>query len=118
MLGSSASLEVQSGADSLERGLTSGQQSYDTDPSLYPVSEPREKIEARWQTSGEIQYTGDIPGLTTEQQDGARRNLVALGCAASGPDAPVSGPSGGAAPEGPSSSHFFFGAAPGCRVHS
>ena len=60
MLGSSASIEVQSGADYLERGLTSGQQSYDTDESLYPVSEPREKVEGRWQTSGEIQYTGDI----------------------------------------------------------
>ena len=61
MLGSSASTEVQSGADYLERGLSSGQQSYDTDESLYPVSEPREKVEGRWQTSGEIQYTGDIP---------------------------------------------------------
>ena len=61
MLGSSASTDVQSGAAYLERGLTSGQQSYDTDPSLYPVSEPREKVEARWQTSGEILYTGDTP---------------------------------------------------------
>ena len=25
------------------------------------MSEPREKVEAKWQTSGEIQYTGDIP---------------------------------------------------------
>ena len=45
----------------LERGLSSGQQSYETDEDLWPVSEPREKVEAKWQTSGEIQYTGDIP---------------------------------------------------------
>ena len=61
MLGSSASAEVQSGAEYLDRGLSQGQQSFDTDESLYPVSEPREKVEGRWQTSGEIKYTGDIP---------------------------------------------------------
>ena len=68
MLGSSASPEVQSGAEYLERGLTSGQQSYDTDENLYPVSEPREKVEARWQTSGEIKYTGDTPVKAGELQ--------------------------------------------------
>ena len=52
---------MQSGAGELERGLSSGQQSYETDEDLWPVSEPREKVEAKWQTSGEIQYTGDIP---------------------------------------------------------
>ena len=52
---------MQSGAKYLDRGLSKGQQSFDTDESLYPVSEPREKVEGRWQTSGEIQYTGDIP---------------------------------------------------------
>ena len=61
MLGSSSSPEVQSGAEDLDRGLSSGQQSFDTDEDLWPVSEPREKVEAKWQTSGEIQYTGDIP---------------------------------------------------------
>ena len=61
MLGPSASSKVQSGAEYLERALSSGQQSYDTDESLYPVSEAREKLEGRWQTSGEIKYTGDIP---------------------------------------------------------
>ena len=52
---------MQSGAGELERGLSGGQQSYETDEDLWPVSEPREKVEAKWQTSGEIQYTGDIP---------------------------------------------------------
>ena len=41
--------------------MSSGQQSYETEEDLWPVSEPREKLEAKWQTSGEIQYTGDIP---------------------------------------------------------
>ena len=61
MLGTSASPEVQSGAGSIERGLSSGQQSFDTDESLYPVSDPIEKVEGKWQASGEIKYNGDIP---------------------------------------------------------
>ena len=61
MLGSSASAEVQSGAEYLDRGLSKGQQSYDTDEALYPVSQPLEKVEGKWQTSGEIEYTGDTP---------------------------------------------------------
>ena len=68
MLGSAAAPELQSGAAYLERGLTSGQQSYDTEPSLYPVSEPIEKVEGRWQTSGEIMYTGDTPVKAGELQ--------------------------------------------------
>ena len=61
VLGDAAPQAVRSGADSLERGLSGGQQTYDTDPALYPVSEPREKVEARWQTAGEIKYTPDLP---------------------------------------------------------
>ena len=60
-MGSSASAEVQSGANNIDRGLSKGEQSFDTDEGLYPVSEPIEKTEGKWQTSGEIQYTGDIP---------------------------------------------------------
>ena len=54
---------IQSGAENIVRGLSSGQQSYDTDESLWPVSEPQEKIEGRWQSAGEIVFTGDIPGI-------------------------------------------------------
>jgi len=61
VLGTSASQEVQSGAANIERGLSSGQQSYDTDESMYPVSQPIEKVEGKWQTSGEIKFTGDAP---------------------------------------------------------
>ena len=28
---------------------------------MWPVSEPRQKVEALWQTAGEIQYTADLP---------------------------------------------------------
>ena len=61
MLGATASPEVQSGAEALSRGLSRGEQSYDTEESLWPVSQPRQKLEARWQTAGEIKYTADIP---------------------------------------------------------
>ena len=45
----------------LERGISKGEQNYETDESMWPVSEPIEKLEAKWQCSGEIQYVGDIP---------------------------------------------------------
>ena len=61
MLGDSASPGVQSGANNIARGLSSGQQSYDTDEGMWPVSQPKEKVEGRWQTAGEIVFTGDIP---------------------------------------------------------
>ena len=61
VLGDDASPMVRSGAINLDRGLSHGQQSYDTDESLWPVSKPIEKVEAKWQTSGEIEYVGDIP---------------------------------------------------------
>ena len=64
VLGDSASPAVRSGANdiTLERGLTSGKQSFETDETLWPVSQPIEKVEAKWQTSGEAEYVGDIPG--------------------------------------------------------
>ena len=63
VLGDSASPAVRSGANdiTLERGLTSGKQSFETDESLWPVSQPIEKVEAKWQTAGEAEYIGDIP---------------------------------------------------------
>ena len=61
MLGDSASEAVRTGAASLERGLTSGAQSFDTDEAQWPVSQPIEKVEAKWQTAGEAEYVGDIP---------------------------------------------------------
>jgi xanthine dehydrogenase/oxidase len=57
---------VRSGALNLDRGLSRGEQSYDTDESLWPVSEPIEKVESKWQTSGELKYVGDIPSQQGE----------------------------------------------------
>ena len=28
---------------------------------MWPVSQPNEKVEAKWQTAGEIKYTADMP---------------------------------------------------------
>ena len=61
MLGDSASDDVQSGATDIERGLTSGQQSWDTDESEWPVSKPVEKLEGKRQAAGEAEYVNDIP---------------------------------------------------------
>lgn len=61
VLGDKVPARLQSGASSLERGLNSGQQDYDTDPKLYPITQPMAKITAINQTSGEAQYTPDIP---------------------------------------------------------
>jgi hypothetical protein len=36
----------------IQRGLSSGQQSYETDPSLYPVNKPIPKIESQSQCTG------------------------------------------------------------------
>ena len=36
----------------IQRGLSSGQQSYETDPSLYPVNKPIPKIEGQSQCTG------------------------------------------------------------------
>ena len=54
---------MRSGADdiTLQRGLTSGKQNFETDESLWSVSQPIEKVEAKWQTAGEAEYIGDIP---------------------------------------------------------
>ena len=41
------------------RGLSSGIQSFPTNPSTYPVSKPMSKLNAALQTSGEAQYTFD-----------------------------------------------------------
>ena len=34
--------------------------------SMWPVSEPRQKVEALWQTAGEIKYTADLPSRAGE----------------------------------------------------
>ena len=43
------------------RPISSGSQSFTTNPSEYPVSEPLPKLSALLQTSGQAQYTDDLP---------------------------------------------------------
>eukprot|EP01147_Barroeca_monosierra_P002142 gene2142-5172_t len=51
--------KVASAASPFIRPTSSGKQSYDTDPSLYPVSQPYPKMSAFAQTTGEAKYTDD-----------------------------------------------------------
>lgn len=52
--------KLRSGGLSLQRGLSSGRQDYDTDKNLWPLNQPIPKIEAIYQTSGEGEYINDI----------------------------------------------------------
>lgn len=66
MLGKQADPRLQSGSIQIQRGLSSGQQHYETDPSLYPVNKPIPKIEGESQCTGEAEYVDDIPTLPNE----------------------------------------------------
>ncbi|XP_072939063.1 uncharacterized protein [Epargyreus clarus] len=61
-----ASPRLQSGANLLERPVSSGKQEFQTDPTLYPLNEPVPKYEAIIQSSGEARYANDIPPMTRE----------------------------------------------------
>ena len=52
---------MRSGAADIDRGLSSGQQAFDTDESEWPVSQPIEKLEGKRQAAGEAEYVNDIP---------------------------------------------------------
>eukprot|EP01135_Chromosphaera_perkinsii_P000979 Nk52_evm5s155 gene=Nk52_evmTU5s155 len=56
--------EHRSAAHPYVRPNSSGTQKYGSDPKVYPVSKPIQKLEAKMQASGEAQYTDDLP--TTE----------------------------------------------------
>lgn len=43
-----------------------GVQDYNTDKNIWPVSKPTTKLEAIYQTSGEAQYTNDLPSFPGE----------------------------------------------------
>ncbi|XP_068630719.1 uncharacterized protein [Battus philenor] len=51
----------RSGGEMYERPLSSGKQDYQTDPSLYPINQPLQKLEGVIQASGEAQYVNDLP---------------------------------------------------------
>ncbi|XP_076300418.1 xanthine dehydrogenase [Lasioglossum baleicum] len=58
--------KIRSGGTVLERELSSGKQQYDTDKSLWPLTQPIPKIESAHQTSGEAQYVNDLPPFHNE----------------------------------------------------
>ncbi|KAJ8675993.1 hypothetical protein QAD02_011779, partial [Eretmocerus hayati] len=58
--------QYRSGATILQREVSSGKQTYDSDRSLWPDNEPIPKIEAIHQTSGEAEYVNDI--ITKDDQ--------------------------------------------------
>ncbi|KAJ3639859.1 hypothetical protein Zmor_003192 [Zophobas morio] len=51
----------QSGGAMLERPISTGVQDYETNASLYPLTQAIPKIEALAQTSGQAQYVSDLP---------------------------------------------------------
>jgi xanthine dehydrogenase/oxidase len=53
----------QSGGTVLERPISTGVQDYETNESLYPLTEAVPKIEALAQTSGQAQYIRDMPDM-------------------------------------------------------
>ncbi|XP_013162269.1 PREDICTED: indole-3-acetaldehyde oxidase-like [Papilio xuthus] len=62
------SSQYQSGGTEIHdsRQLSSGRQSFDTDPSLWPLNQPVMKLEATIQCSGEAHYVEDIPPIPKE----------------------------------------------------
>ncbi|XP_028411480.1 xanthine dehydrogenase-like [Dendronephthya gigantea] len=61
LLGDKASSRVISAAVPYVRPISSGQQSFGTTPSEFPLTQPMMKTTAKLQASGEAQYTDDIP---------------------------------------------------------
>ena len=57
---------VHSAAIPYVRPLSSGVESYQTDPTQYPVTQPLTKLSALQQASGEAKYTTDMPTLPEE----------------------------------------------------
>ncbi len=55
VLDAKASDQVRSGAGKVPRGVSRGDQSYVTDPSIYPLSKPIAKVESRWVLQSRIE---------------------------------------------------------------
>lgn len=53
--------KLRSGASLLERPLSSAKQDFETNKSLWPLSQPLPKLESIYQTSGEARYVNDLP---------------------------------------------------------
>ncbi|TRY76734.1 hypothetical protein TCAL_11871 [Tigriopus californicus] len=55
-----------SGATQIDRGVSRGTVTYDTDPSQYPMQQPIHKLEGQIQCTGEAEYVDDIPASPGE----------------------------------------------------
>jgi hypothetical protein len=66
LLGDSVSDAVKSGAHGIVREISSGVQTYETDPSLYPVNQPIGKYEGKSQCTGEAVFVNDMPTFPGE----------------------------------------------------
>lgn len=61
--------EYVSGGTSLERSLSSGIQTYETDEKSYPLTQPLMKYEGLIQCSGEAEYANDtFSGSTVDNE--------------------------------------------------
>ncbi|GLV36468.1 Aldehyde oxidase 3 [Carabus blaptoides fortunei] len=58
--------KFESGGSRLERPLSSGKQTYETNKDLYPLTQPISKLEGIIQCSGEAQYVNDMPPIQGE----------------------------------------------------
>ncbi|XP_026741646.1 xanthine dehydrogenase/oxidase-like [Trichoplusia ni] len=55
-----------SGRELFSRPISHGKQDYQTTPSLFPLNQPVDKLEAAIQSSGEANYVNDLPPLPRE----------------------------------------------------
>ncbi|KAJ0176322.1 hypothetical protein K1T71_008496 [Dendrolimus kikuchii] len=64
----SVSHEYQSGGNKIRdnRPVSEGKQSVDTNPALWPINQPIQKLEALIQCAGEAKYTEDLPSYPHE----------------------------------------------------
>ncbi|CAH1787395.1 unnamed protein product [Owenia fusiformis] len=60
------SARFKSGADCIQRPLSSGKQSYDTHKKQWPLSEPIPKLKSKLQASGETVYPSDMASQSKE----------------------------------------------------
>lgn len=55
-----------SGATQIDRGVSKGTITYETDPDQYPMQQPIHKLEGQIQCTGEAEYVDDIPATPGE----------------------------------------------------
>ncbi|XP_061428611.1 LOW QUALITY PROTEIN: xanthine dehydrogenase-like [Lethenteron reissneri] len=56
----------RSACHGLGRAVSSGEQTYDTQPADYPLTQPIAKLESSLQASGEAEFVNDIPAMAGE----------------------------------------------------